>query len=612
MTHIRSSAFVRWLYIASLACLVACAGAVAAIVLGLVQTGSNDEFGIAAIICLLAAVVLREAVSRHRAKFRNEDLRSKLRRLEEANRLLELTETTARVGHWRLDLATNEVYWSPGTFAIHGVDGGSPPPLDKAIELFHEDDRGIVENAVEQSRQTGVPFEFRARLIRADGCVRHAQSTALVEFDDDGAPVALFGVFCDRTEEEEMQTNLRKARNEANAMAEAKSSFLARMSHEIRTPMNGVMGFADLLSRSELSHDQARHVELITESGKALQTLLNDILDLSKIESGEFRIKEEPVNVSHLVKRTVQLFEPLAREKVIGLSFEVSDTLPQFAMLDALRLRQVLSNLLANAIRFTDRGGVRVIVAPSPLGIDFTVKDTGTGIPESMVEAIFDPFLQADGGKNSPRGGTGLGLAISRQLAELMGGDLRVESTEGLGSAFTLGLPLVPATAIEKSPQPALARIEENPCAGCQCRILLAEDFDINQELIREMGKQLGLDFDLVEDGKAAVDAVISASARGKPYSLVLMDVQMPRMDGLEATRAIRAAGFDAESLPIIALTANAFEDDIEACRQAGIQEHVAKPLELNRLREALQRWLKGTVTASGMRRPCAARKVNE
>ncbi|EAQ27890.1 sensory transduction histidine kinase [Erythrobacter sp. NAP1] len=607
----RSPSFIRWLYLASLACLLACVGAVAAIVLGLVQTGSNDELGLAAIVCLLASVFLREAVSRQRARLRNTDLRTKLRKLEEANRLLELTETTARVGHWRLDLATNEVYWSPGTFAIHGIKGTTPPPLDKAIELFHEDDRDIVENAVEQSRRSGLPFEFRARLIRADGSVRHTQSTALVEYGEDGAPVALFGVFCDRTDEEVMQSELRTARNEANAMAEAKSSFLAKMSHEIRTPMNGVMGFAELLSRSDLSHEQARHVELIRESGKALQTLLNDILDLSKIESGEFRVKEEPANISHLVKRTIQLFEPLAREKVIGLSSQVSDTLPQFAMLDALRLRQVLSNLVANAIRFTDRGGVSVIVEPSPSGIAFTVRDTGTGIPEEMIEAIFDPFSQSDGGNSTRRGGTGLGLSISRQLAELMGGELDVISTVGLGSSFILTLPLVPATSAQIPPRQEPLNFDPNPCDACHCRILLAEDFDINQELIREMGKQLGLDFDLVEDGRAALDAVISANARGKPYSLVLMDLQMPRMDGLEATRAIRAAGFDAETLPIIALTANAFEDDIEACREAGIQEHVAKPLELQRLRDALQRWLKGTDAASGMRRSCAARAIN-
>ena len=593
------------LHAASILALIVAITMMVAIASGNAPDDTLSLWGVVSVLCTISAFVLRETVGRLRAQKRNSDLREKLRNLEETNRLLNLTESKAKVGHWRLNLADNDLYWSPGTFAIHGIDADTPPELESAIEFYHEEDRDIVANAVEESRRTGEEFEFRARLVRPDGEIRHTQSTALVEIGEDGEPQALFGVFCDRTDEEIMQNELREARNKADSMAQTKSAFLAKMSHEIRTPMNGVIGFADLLSRSELTPEQSRYVGLITESGKSLQTLLNDILDLSKIEAGEFQVSESTIEISNLVQRTAQLFEPLAREKSISLDYSVDADLPQFAKLDGLRVRQVLSNLISNSIRFTDRGGISLDVSRSGTEVEFRVVDTGIGIAQDMLEAIFDPFAQDNEKAAKRRGGTGLGLAISRQLAELMGGDLTVTSVPDNGSVFTLTLPLISATPHGWAQKPRTVDPLLDACARCQCRILLAEDYDINQELISDMGKRLGLTFEIVEDGRAAVKAVLSAKEQNNPFSLVLMDIQMPRMNGIEATKAIRCAGISPQELPILALTANAFADDVEMCLAAGMQEHLAKPIELDRLRDAMMNWLKGTEPFSRAPIPC-------
>jgi signal transduction histidine kinase/DNA-binding NarL/FixJ family response regulator len=558
--------------------------------------------GLITIAVLLAVGMAREFHLRRHHLPQAATFAARLRELEETNRLLTLTETTANVGHWRLDLGSNKVFWSDGCCSIHGLVPGTPgvpPPLEDAINFYHPDDRALVAQAVETARATGEPFTFRARLIRADGELRDVESTALVEFDDEGKVGGLFGVLCDRSGEEAMQRELIAARETSDALADARSSFLAKMSHELRTPMNGVLGFAELLSLSALTDEQRRHVDLIKDSGKTLQTILNDILDLSKVEAGHLELREAPTDIVHLAEKVTRLSLPAAQEKNLDLRHDIAPIVPSSVVIDALRLRQILGNIIANAVRFTDKGTVRLTLDSDGRHLIFAISDTGIGIPPTMQAAIFDPFTQDTERMQARRGGTGLGLSISRQLAKLMGGHLTVTSEVGAGSTFTLTLPLVPAPAAPVEQAPDKVPVT-NPCAGCSCRILLAEDFDINQELITAQGKQLGLTFEVVANGEEALAAVIEARKTMRPYSLVLMDLQMPQMDGLTAARAIREAGFSAEDLPIVALTANAFADDIEACRKAGMQEQMAKPLELARLSEVMRRWLRGFETSDG------------
>lgn len=536
---------------------------------------------------------VREVAVRRQLQWQAHGHSQALRELEDKVRWLNTTESHARVGHWRLTLENDEVFWSDATFAIHGMKPGAVPDLERAIDFFHPDDRAGVARNIEDARDSGEFRTFRARLMGADGVLRYVESGASAEFDKDGSPIALFGIIKDRSAEEEMQDDLRSARDKAKALAQSKGLFLARMSHEIRTPMNGVLGFAELLGRSDLTPDQKRHSDFIVESGKSLQALLNDILDLSKIESGKIEINPGTVDIHHLVYRVTQMAEPTAREKAIKLAYDTAPDVPRHVMLDALRLRQILSNLLSNAVRFTDEGGVSVSLRCVEGKLRFAVCDTGTGIASSMLEQIFDPFTQERNHPTNSRGGTGLGLAISRQLAELMGGRLSVRSEPGEGSVFTLTLPLVGASAPPQSSQDCSAAITAT-LEKRGARVLLAEDYDINRELITEMTRQLGIEIECAEDGVEAVAMVRHAADCGRPYALVLMDLQMPRLDGLEATRELRASGIDEDQLPIIALTANAFADDVENCLAAGMQAHLAKPLAMDRLAEALDKWMPG------------------
>lgn len=555
---------------------------------------------------------LREVSVRAQFAQQADRLAASLRDLKDKNRLLNLTERDAEVGHWRLDFASDTFEFSYGSAKVFGTKPGASPSIDTVLAAIHPDDAGDVAEAFEAARLGGASCRLGARVLRPDGSVRHISLRGNVELGSEARTQSLFGFVRDRTDDEEMQRDLRRITEEARAQARAKGLFLARMSHEIRTPMNGVLGFAELLGRSELAAEQRRQVDFIVESGKSLQTLLNDILDLSKIEAGKVAINPGTVDIHHLVYRVTQMAEPVAREKAIKCGFDIDRDVPRHVVTDALRLRQILSNLLSNAMRFTDEGGVSISLRCVEGRLRFAVCDTGTGISQGMQESIFDAFTQERTHATNTRGGTGLGLAISRQLAELMGGTLGVRSEVGEGSVFTLTLPLVGASAppLADTGEPASTPVR---AAQGSSRVLLAEDYDINRELILAMAAQLKVELHCAEDGVEAVSMVRHARECGSPYALVLMDLQMPRLDGLEAARELRASGIAEDELPIVALTANAFADDVENCLAAGMQAHLAKPLSLERLSEALAKWMPAEGRASaagpGAEIPALARK---
>jgi len=520
--------------------------------------------------------------------------------LEAKNRWFAVTEGHAQVGHWRLDLRTNEVHWSDATFALHGLQPGNPPSLNEAINFYHEEDRGIVVDCIERARETGQPYTFRARIIDTHGDVRYVDAGASVECAVDATPVALFGVIKDRTGEEKMQSELRLARDEAHALAQAKGQFLARMSHEIRTPMNGLLGFAELLELSDLSPEQRRQIELIIASGKNLQALLDDILDLCKVEAGKTELHSTTLDIQTLLFKLKDVAEPLAREKGVRLLCKIDPDMPHEIEADALRLRQILSNFLSNAVRFTDAGIISITAHRDKGAFAFSVTDTGAGIASDRLEQIFDPLAQDQTNPTCLKNGTGLGLANSRQLVELMGGKLTVRSEHGQGSMFTLTLPDRLSLSSSNSPETNNRDAAETvaPTASTNTlqsqrkrSVLLVEDYEINRELVLGMAAKLRVSMECAENGAQAIATIRHANAKGDPFAMVFMDLQMPEMDGLEATRRIRADGFGEDELPIVALTANAFTDDVENCLAAGMQAHLAKPISMLRLREAMSKW---------------------
>jgi signal transduction histidine kinase len=379
-----------------------------------------------------------------------------------------------------------------------------------------------------------------------------------------------------------VQERTRAMEEALSAMQEAlraKNEFLAVVSHEIRTPMNGVLGTAQLLQMTEMTEEQCRYVEAIQSSGETLLALINDILDLSKLDSGKVYLDTRPLHLRALVKEVVELLRAQAQKKDLYLDTEIAADVPEWMMGDLHRIKQILTNLVGNAIKFTQHGGVRVAMhmQQNAQVLVCQVHDTGIGIPPDRVEHLFEKFSQVDSSITRRQGGTGLGLAICKKLVEGMGGVIGVESKRHQGSIFTFR---IPCTAAEPTlERRLLADVALKTAAGL--RVLLVEDNAVNQMLALGMLQKLGCQADLAENGQEALEKV------GAGYDLVLMDMQMPRMDGLTATRAIRQMQL-AHQPYIVALTANAMESDRQLCLAAGMNDFLAKPFKAAELQEKL------------------------
>ena len=534
------------------------------------------------------------------------DIEESLRRV---SILLERTNALARVGGWELDLATESVFISSEVQRMFEIDPGVTLDLTSALDLYEPEYRATLVQAIERAISKQQPYDIELRLTTVKGrklWVR-AQGEPILK---DGRVVKLRGALHDideqykaRLELASRAEELERLRDAAEAASRSKSEFIANMSHEIRTPLTAILGYADLLrDNQDLLDSQARRteaVDTIIAAGEHLLTVINDILDISKIEAGRMHLDPAATSLPELFGDLLRLMRVRAQSKGIDLNITLSGPIPSLVTVDPTRLRQIMLNLVGNAIKFTEYGAVTVEVAMRDTGsrpsLVIDISDTGPGISETQRGSLFTKFSQADSSLRRRYGGTGLGLVISRRCAEMMGGDVTLErSVPGVGSTFRVVLPVVvePGT-------PTVDRIESATVQAAQdkavCdlplrgKILLAEDGPDNQRLISFHLIRKGALVDIAPNGRAALEMVYEADAQGASYDLLLTDIQMPEMDGLELASRLRAEG---HPIPIVAITAHAMTEDSDRCLRAGCDAYTTKPIDKARLISVCREWI--------------------
>ncbi len=516
------------------------------------------------------------------------------RQLKMSEELFRGLSESAPVGVFRADLSGRMTYANPRTAAIFGK---------RAEELLgygwfddvHADDQGRVKSGIAAETRSDVPADNEFRLVLADGTIRWVYARASVLFNEKGEPVGKIGTLDDVTQRHQSLHDLEQAKEAAEGANRTKDMFLANVSHELRTPLNGVLGMTDMLLDTGLNREQAEMAQTIRESGRSLLTLVNDMLDVGRIEAGKIQIERLPLRLPAIIRQTVAMLDAEVKRKNLSIRVDYAPELPVYYLGDPHRIEQILLNYLSNAVKFSVAGEISIKVTGEParqndnregendLELMLSVTDAGPGIEPQAQKKLFQPFSQVDGSSTRRYGGVGLGLAISKRLAELMKGSVGLISAPGLGSTFWLRLPLTPY-AEQEAPtvSPASMMVQVGG------RVLLAEDNPVNQKVTLAALHKLGWEADVAANGLIAVDLFCR-----NEYTLVLMDCHMPEMDGFAATREIRRLEHvqSRSSIPVVALTANAMKGDRERCLAAGMNDYLAKPFGLEDIRALLERW---------------------
>lgn len=508
------------------------------------------------------------------------------------------------------DITKDEEYWSPQFKKLLGYAEDEIKASYTAFQaLLHPDDIEKVKALVQEHFEKNVPFNIECRLRKKDGEYCWFRSKATTVRDENNKPIRMVGSIRDISQRKDGELKLRdyademesKSRELAIAKEQAeqanrmKSDFLANMSHEIRTPMNAVIGMTSMLLESNLQPDQRKKLDIIHHSGEALLEIINDILDISKIEAGKMDLEPIAFNLKTTLSDIVSLLTPRASEKGIKIDLQYIKDTPNWVMGDAGRIRQILINLISNSIKFTDFGQVLVNVKAinsneQNVTLRFDVIDSGIGISEETQKKLFEKFMQGDSSTTRKYGGTGLGLAICYRLVKLMGGDIGVKSKEKKGSTFwfTLNLPICKSEEVAD-------QIANKTATFSNTHILVGEDNHINQVMITQMLQMIGCTVEIATNGQETID-MLSA----KHYDLVLMDCMMPKINGYDAARLIRKMEGDKKNTPIIALTANALQGDRQKCLNAGMNDYLTKPVRKQELQAMLAKWLTQKTAAVG------------
>ena len=487
----------------------------------------------------------------------------------------------------RVSLEGRLNYISPGSARVFGYTPEEMAEISPQ-QMTHPDDLPRVAEAILElvgKRLPHLPEPLRYRARRKDGSWIWVESNPTLVFNAEGEPIETIDIVRDITETKLFETELKEARLKAEAAAAAKSAFLANMSHELRTPLTSIIGFSRLMhERADLPKEAQQHARRIYDASEALLALINDVLDLSKLDAGHTELEMQPFSLRQLADEAMGLLAIQAAAKGLALSLELDPRTPQLIQGDVTRLRQVLLNFLSNAVKFTQQGSVVVKTSwrrlKSGSRLKVQVIDTGAGIAPDTVGRLFERFSQAEVSINRTHGGTGLGLSISKAIIELMDGTIGVDSRPGEGSTFWFE---IPCEAAEGRPaDQAVDTQMELPGLN----ILMVDDTAVNRELVRLMLEPLGLNIEEAAGGADAVQAAMTT-----PYDLILMDVRMPGVDGLEATRVIRAASACNRHTPILALTADVQPENAAACRNAGMDDLLAKPISPHELLSKIALW---------------------
>lgn len=501
---------------------------------------------------------------------------------------MEQAISTARIATWELDPSSNSMKWSPAIHELLLTDPHENPlnSLTDFLHWVHPEDLDEVDGAIMKVIGTGEPQTRFIKLVNREHYQVFVNLKVEVEFNPFEGSQIVVGLIQDMTDHEKMKSLIQE-KELANRSAKIRQDFLARTSHEIRTPLNPILVMTKLLRESTLSQQQREYIEAINTAGKTLLAVVNDILDLSKIEAGKIEFSHEPFSLANTLDQIEEMMASTASEKGLSFLMNLDPALSQPVMGDSVRLSQILLNLLSNGIKFTQQGHVGMYVKQvgrkdDRIKVQFTVFDSGIGIPEANINSVFESFQQVNNSESLRQVGTGLGLTIVKNLVQLQGGEIEVESEVNVGSKFTVTLEY--DLAFEQESVGGI-NVERKELVGK--RVLMAEDNPLNQLVTKKLLTDWGVELEIANHGKEAIEKL-----QQNQYDVILMDLQMPVMDGLEATRVIRKHFPDTKSrIPIIALTANAFTGVDDECFQAGMTDYVSKPIEITTLYHKLVRY---------------------